>query len=164
MQLPVCSAYLAKTNIFPFQSERLRAIYLFLCTVDFRVVNAAQHSSGVTTHSVTVLEDFSLLKASWYLRLSTSFFIWGRSISSMAAACCRAFLPVQSGRRPQLYLYRALSNSRQTRSIHLCPAARTPQSASDLWLLLSDSTYRRENRGWYVHRVQPSCQKFDRLS
>jgi len=38
------------------------------------------------THSVTVFEDFSLLKASWYLRLSTSFFIWGKSISSMAVA------------------------------------------------------------------------------
>jgi len=40
------------------------------------------------THSVTVLEDFSRLKASWYLRLSTSFCIWGRSISSMVAARC----------------------------------------------------------------------------
>lgn len=40
----------------------------------------------VRTYSVTVLEDFSRLKASWYFRLSTSFFIWGRSISSMAAA------------------------------------------------------------------------------
>lgn len=38
---------------------------------------------GWTTHSVTVLEDFSRLKASWYLRLSTSFFIWGTSHSSM---------------------------------------------------------------------------------
>lgn len=38
------------------------------------------------THSVTVFEDFSRLKASWYLRLSTSFFIWGKSISSMTAA------------------------------------------------------------------------------
>lgn len=32
-----------------------------------------------------VLDDISLLKASWYLRLSTSFFIWGTSHSSMAS-------------------------------------------------------------------------------
>lgn len=37
------------------------------------------------TYSGMVLEDISLLKASWYLRLSTSFFIWGTSHSSMAS-------------------------------------------------------------------------------
>lgn len=31
------------------------------------------------------MDDISLLKASWYLRLSTSFFIWGTSHSSMAS-------------------------------------------------------------------------------
>lgn len=37
------------------------------------------------TYSGMVLDDISLLKASWYLRLSTSFFIWGTSHSSMAS-------------------------------------------------------------------------------
>lgn len=37
-----------------------------------------------SSYSVTVLDDFSLLNASWYLRLSTSFFSCGTSISSMA--------------------------------------------------------------------------------
>lgn len=35
------------------------------------------------THSVTVMEDFSLLIASWYWRLSTSLLICGTSNSSM---------------------------------------------------------------------------------
>lgn len=90
-------------------------------------------ATGPTTHSVTVLEDFSRLKASWYFRLSTSFFIWGRSISSMAAARCRAFLPERSGEARVIFTqYITLLNSRQTHSIHLCPAARTPPSTSDL--------------------------------
>lgn len=61
---------------------------LFFISSGFRKGSSGTHSSIHFTRSVTVFEDFSLLKASWYLRLSTSFFIWGKSISSMAAAWC----------------------------------------------------------------------------
>lgn len=46
-------------------------------------VGWGQGSGVLGTHSGMVLDDISLLKASWYLRLSTSFFIWGTSHSSM---------------------------------------------------------------------------------
>lgn len=61
---------------------------LFFISSGFRKGSSGTHSSIHFTRSVTVFEDFSLLKASWYFRLSTSFFIWGKSISSMTAAWC----------------------------------------------------------------------------
>lgn len=54
-----------------------------LCLTQRAVAGQANTARG--THSGIVLEDISLLKASWYLRLSTSFFIWGTSHSSIAS-------------------------------------------------------------------------------
>lgn len=48
-----------------------------------------------------VLDDVSLWKASWYLRLSTSFFIWGTSHSSMASGASEAASLGLEGRREQ---------------------------------------------------------------
>lgn len=111
-----------------------------------------------TTHSVTVLEDFSRLKASWYLRLSTSFFIWGRSISSMAAARCRASLPERGERGGQSCIYRDIFIRHTaywymvgTHSIQLCPAAkRKPQSRFP--------PTGRENRSCKIHKCWRNWQ------
>lgn len=83
------------------------------------------------THSVTVLEDFSRLKASWYLRLSTSFFICGRSISSMVAVGWCTFLPVHKQEAPR-QTGRQISatapcskNTTQLYQIYNCSSGRT---------------------------------------
>lgn len=116
----------SKDKLFHFLSQSYSS--LLLLGLGQRLVELL-----CNTHSVTVLEDFSRLKASWYLRLSTSFFIWGRSISSMVAAWCGAFLPVHSSEARVIFIQHVtLFNSRQTRSIQLCPAARTPRRTSDL--------------------------------
>lgn len=56
------------------------------CTSELALGGVGPRLRGVLgTYSGMVLDDISLLKASWYLRLSTSFFIWGTSHSSMAS-------------------------------------------------------------------------------
>lgn len=56
------------------------------CTSELALGGVGPSLRGVLgTYSGMVLDDISLLKASWYLRLSTSFFIWGTSHSSMAS-------------------------------------------------------------------------------
>lgn len=76
-----CNVFIKNKAILFLSSQLLVTVLLGL-----DLCEAVCGAIELTTHSVTVLEDFSRLKASWYLRLSTSFFIWGRSISSMAAA------------------------------------------------------------------------------